>query len=103
MVRLDVPVQERGGDKPGGVFVRGGVVGADLRSEITRLLLEAGPAADCAAPSGRFAVLSAAEGTNVTQVQVELDGCRRVLVQGGLTDELLAQAGPELAGLLDRD
>ena len=98
----DVPANERGAEKPGGSFVRGGVLDADLRAQITGQLRGAGPAAGCSEPTGGFAVLLPAEGSDPAKVQVELDGCQRILLTPARGDQLLAQAGPELIALLSQ-
>ena len=68
----EVPAQEQGSDKPAGVFSRGGLLGAAVRTQVTRLLLDSGPALDCARQASRFAVLVPAYGPG--EIYVELDG-----------------------------
>jgi hypothetical protein len=85
-----VPVSERGADKPAGEFESGRPLPA--WPAVRRALATAGPAAACATPATRFAVLRPPVG----EIYVEGDGCRRLLPDGGS----LQQAPPALLPLL---
>ena len=99
----DVPVQERGSDKPGGMFSRGGLLEAGVRARVTQLLLDSAPAVDCARQATRFPLLLPADGPG--DVYVELDGCHRILIESANAGpqpgtRLLSQASGELVNLL---
>lgn len=79
-----VPTSEQGGTKPAGRFERGGVLPQERRTvlaaAVTAAVTAAVAAPACATPAGRFAVVSPADGT-AGALYVELDGCRRILVE----------------------
>ena len=99
----DVPVQEQGSDKPGGMFSRGGLLEAGVRARVTRLLLDSAPAVDCARQATRFALLLPVDGPG--DVYVELGGCQRILTESANAGpepgtRFLSQASAELVNLL---
>ncbi|RIV40073.1 hypothetical protein [Micromonospora radicis] len=91
-----VPVPERGGDKPAGEFESGRTLSAAQWTEVGRELVATAPAASCDTPAGRFAVLHLPTG----QVYVEADGCRRILIEVGNGPGALRQGTAGLAGLV---
>jgi hypothetical protein len=91
-----VPPGERGGDKPAGEFESGGKLPAGRWPAIKRALTAAGPASPCATPAGRFAVLH----LSGTEIYLEADGCRRVLIEGGTGASPLREGTAELVTLL---
>ncbi|TDC85639.1 hypothetical protein E1193_02130 [Micromonospora sp. KC606] len=91
-----VPEGERGGGKPAGEFESGRELPAARWTEIRRELSTAGPAAECATPGSRFAVLHLPAGF----VYVQADGCRRVLIESGNGPGAIRQGTAKLASLL---
>jgi hypothetical protein len=97
-----VAKQEQGTVKPAGTFEYGGVLAADRRAAIGKALAAAGAPAECSTPASRFALLANADKT-LPQVFVELDGCRRLLVEPRENGpRLLAQADAALVALLGK-
>ncbi|MEU8297969.1 hypothetical protein AB0C04_11860 [Micromonospora sp. NPDC048909] len=94
-----VPAREQGSAKPAGEFAYGRVLPPDRWATVARALAETGPAAACATPAGRVALLRPAH-TPGAEVYVELDGCRRVLNLPATGDPSLAQADRTLTDLL---
>ncbi|MGN9911212.1 hypothetical protein ACTMTJ_27015 [Phytohabitans sp. LJ34] len=96
-----VSADERGRTFPTGDFARGRVLPQPRRDLIEAALSTTGPAEPCTGPASRFAVLMP-QGGGYGEVQVELDGCRRVLSYPGRgKDPVVSQGGPELTRLLD--
>jgi len=97
----EVDATEFGQQKPGGDFMAGRVVTGADRRRLGELLAEASPARACRAEATHFAVLMTPARTDPV-VYVELDACRRLLVDavgtGGREDSRLGQAP---AALLD--
>ncbi|TDC42560.1 hypothetical protein [Micromonospora sp. KC213] len=91
-----VSEDERGGAKPAGEFESGRELPAARWTEIRRELSTAGPAAECGTPGSRFAVLHLGTGF----VCVEIDGCRRVLIDSGSGPGSIRQSTAKLASLL---
>ncbi|MFI6266209.1 hypothetical protein [Micromonospora sp. NPDC051006] len=94
-----VPAREQGGAKPAGEFAYGRVLPPERWATVARALAASGPAAACATPAGRFALLRPARTAGV-EVYVELDGCQRVLVLPTAGGPSLAQADRTLTDLL---
>ncbi|MER7890773.1 hypothetical protein ABTX15_13200 [Micromonospora sp. NPDC094482] len=94
-----VPAPEQGGAKPAGEFAYGRVLPPDRWASVARALAATGPAAACATPAGRFALLRPAH-TPGPEVYVELDGCQRVLVLPTTGDPSLTQTDHTLTNLL---
>jgi hypothetical protein len=92
-----VPASEQRSGKPGGEFAYGGPLTADRWAAVERGVLAAAPAAPCAEPASRFALLRAETGG---EVYVEQDGCRRILVSPGSGRPALRQADATLLALL---
>jgi hypothetical protein len=87
-----------------GNFVHGTVLPADRRTAIGRALRAAGPVASCSGPASRFALLWPTSGGD-PETYVELDGCRRVMVVGGVLypgGPVMAQGDAALAELIDK-
>ncbi|MGQ5262725.1 hypothetical protein ACTWLT_18460 [Micromonospora sp. ZYX-F-536] len=97
-----VPASEQGGGKPGGDFAYGGPLPPDRQAAVLRILAKAGPAAECATPASRFAVLRPLHGTGGPDRYVELDGCRRFLVLPTAGGSQLGQGDATLAEMLRR-
>jgi hypothetical protein len=95
-----VPQSELGTSKPAGDFEHGTLLLPESETAIEQSLV--GPAAaKCSTESTRFALLTP-EGGPGTTVYVELDGCRRIMVDAGSGKPILAQADAALIALLDR-
>ncbi|MFG1885259.1 hypothetical protein [Micromonospora sp. NPDC049102] len=94
-----VPPSERGGGKPAGDFVYGRPLPPERQADVLRGLAGTRPAADCATPASRFAVLRAADGSG-PEWYVELDACRRFLVVAPPGGSQLGQGDAALAALL---
>jgi hypothetical protein len=92
-----VPASQQRGGKPAGEFAYGGPLTAGRWAAVERAVLAAGPAAPCAEPANRFALLRAATGA---EVYIEQDGCRRILVSPGSGRPALRQADEALLALL---
>jgi hypothetical protein len=75
-----VPESERGGGKPAGQFERGGILPMERRAVLTAAIKGTVAAPACTTPAGRFAVVASSDGAGGS-VYVELDGCRRILVE----------------------
>lgn len=76
-----VPASEQGSVKPAGSFERGGVLTAQVWTDLRRRMLDAGPIVPCTAHAGRFAVFRPTGGAG-GDVHLELDGCRRLMFDG---------------------
>ncbi|WP_203994816.1 hypothetical protein [Virgisporangium aurantiacum] len=96
-----VPTSEQGGAKPVGRFERGGVLPQERRTVLTAAVTATIAAPSCATPASRFAVAHPADGT-AGAIYVELDGCRRVLVEpaGGGGGAWLGTADATLIALV---
>ncbi|MEV4214861.1 hypothetical protein [Micromonospora sp. NPDC049662] len=94
-----VPPSERGGGKPAGDFVYGRPLPPERQAAVLRALAGTRPAADCATPASRFAVLRAVD-DNGPEWYVELDACRRFLVVAPPGGSQLGQGDAALAALL---
>ncbi|MET8364699.1 hypothetical protein ABZU53_14175 [Micromonospora sp. NPDC005194] len=95
----EVPPSERGGGKPAGDFVYGGPLPPERQATALRALAATRPAADCATPASRFAVLRSLDGGG-PEWYVELDACRRFLVVAPPGGTQLGQGDAALAALL---
>ncbi|MET8086789.1 hypothetical protein [Micromonospora sp. NPDC005237] len=95
----EVPPSERGGGKPAGDFVYGGPLPPERQAKVLPALATTRPAADCATPASRFAVLRSLDGGG-PEWYVELDACRRFLVVAPPGGTQLGQGDAALAGLL---
>ncbi|MCF0092235.1 hypothetical protein [Micromonospora sp. MH99] len=95
----EVPPSERGGGKPAGDFVYGGPLPPQRQAKALQALATTRPAADCATPASRFAVLRSLDGGG-PEWYVELDACRRFLVVASPGGTQLAQGDATLAALL---
>jgi hypothetical protein len=84
--------QMSGKDVPGGQLRSGRTISGPAAADLLVALDKAGPAAPCALPHSRFAVLTT-DGTNIWAM-AELDGCHRLLRPdnslGQLDDRLVA-------------
>ncbi|WP_147458804.1 hypothetical protein [Micromonospora sp. BL4] len=98
----DVPASERGGGKPAGDFAYGGPLPPERQTAVLRALAATRPAAACATPASRFAVLRPLDGAGGPDRYVELDGCRRFLVVPPGGGSQLGQGDATLAELLRR-
>ncbi len=96
-----VQASEQGTAKPAGDFQYGVVLSPQRQASIDRSLLTAGAARACSTPAGLFALLLSVDGSGAT-VYVELDGCRRIMVDTGDGGPILAQADLSLVELLDQ-
>jgi hypothetical protein len=94
-----VPPAERGGGKPAGTFERGTVLPADRRPALAAALRRTATAPACTTPATRFALIRPVDDTAGT-IYVELDGCRRVLIEPADGRPWLGRADDALAGLL---
>ncbi|WP_433535372.1 hypothetical protein ACQPZK_25475 [Micromonospora sp. CA-249363] len=94
-----VSPSERGGGKPAGDFVYGRPLPPERQADVLRALAGTRPAADCATPASRFAVLRAVDGSG-PEWYVELDACRRFLVVASPGGSQLGQGDAALAALL---
>ncbi|MEV4820946.1 hypothetical protein [Micromonospora sp. NPDC049274] len=94
-----VPPSERGGGKPAGDFVYGGPLPPERQAKALRALATTRPAADCATPASRFAVLRSLDGDG-PEWYIELDACRRFLVVAPPGGTQLGQGDAALAALL---
>lgn len=98
-----VPASERGTDKPGGEFTSGTRLSGPELTRLGDLLRGTTAAVPCAAEATRFAVLSpagAGASSDGPTGYVELDGCRRVLLQAPGGGQTWGRAAPGLAELL---
>ncbi|CCH20901.1 hypothetical protein [Micromonospora lupini] len=95
----EVPPSERGGGKPAGDFVYGGPLPTERQTKALRALTTTRPAADCATPASRFAVLRSLDGGE-PEWYVELDACRRFVVVAAAGGTQLGQGDATLAALL---
>ncbi|MFC4066492.1 hypothetical protein [Actinoplanes subglobosus] len=94
----DVPVEERGGGKPAGGFRDGGpVTAADWTAMRAEIESSAAGSAACDTPASRFAVLFLEPGGTVN---VEADGCRRVLLEVGDGPGVYRQSTERLTTLI---
>jgi hypothetical protein len=95
-----VAKEEQRSTKPRGVFEFGGVLSAERLAAIGKALAAAGAPADCSIPASRFAMLANADMT-LPHVFVEMDGCRRVLLEPRTNEpHTLAQGDAALVALL---
>ncbi|WP_433114999.1 hypothetical protein [Micromonospora sp. CA-246542] len=94
-----VPPSERGSGKPGGDFVYGRPLPPQRQADVLRALASTPPAAECATPASRFAVLQGVDGSG-PEWYVELDACRRFLVVAPPGGSQLGQGDAALAALL---
>lgn len=76
-----VPAAESGGSKPAGTFTRGGVLSGAARVRLGSLLTGLPAAAPCTQETTRFAVISRTRPGWGSTVYLELNGCRRVMVE----------------------
>jgi hypothetical protein len=89
----------RPGEPGAGTFTRGETLSGYQRAELVAVLaVQPAATSTCSTASDRFVVLQPADGGGA--VYVELTGCRRVLLSANGGPGRLAQATPELLGLL---
>ncbi|GIF23972.1 hypothetical protein BJ973_004586 [Actinoplanes tereljensis] len=93
----DVPADEQGSTRPGGVFATGTVLTVEEWGPIASLLPEDAPAKPCARPAGRFALVQLGENEDI---YVELNGCHRLLSQA--SGNILSQASSALITELEK-
>jgi hypothetical protein len=92
-----VPADQRGNGKPAGEFEKGGRLPAAKWTTVKREVAAAAPAAACATPATRFALVRLPAG----EIYVEADGCRRVLLESRTAQSAaLLKATPALAAQL---
>lgn len=87
-----------------GNFVHGTVLPPERRTAIGQALRGAGPVAACTEQASRFALLRSTSGGD-PQTYVELDGCHRIMVVGGVRPPgrtVMAQGDAALAELIDK-
>ncbi|MET7750404.1 hypothetical protein [Micromonospora sp. NPDC005367] len=98
-------VYELSKNDPGtGNFVHGTVLPPERQTAIGQALRQAGPVAVCTEQSRRFALLWPTSGED-PQTYVELDGCHRIMVVGGVRSPggpVMAQGDAALAELIER-
>jgi hypothetical protein len=94
----DVPVAERGTGKPAGEFRDGGPLSAAEWAAIRTEIEASAPAtATCSTPAGRFAVIHLEPGGTVN---IEADGCRRVLAEPANGPGVYLQSSKRLTDLV---
>lgn len=94
----DVPVKERGTGKPAGNFRAGGLLTTTDWAAIRREIEAAAPGqATCATPASRFAVIHLEPGGTVN---IEGDGCRRILAEPANGPGVYLAAGDRLIELV---
>ncbi|HEY5821338.1 MAG TPA: hypothetical protein VIT20_05150 [Propionibacteriaceae bacterium] len=96
----DVPDEEASADSPTGEFRAGRKLDQEMSKDVVAALIgsKAAPA-DCSKRASGFAVLRSSRGEPT--VYVELDGCQRILTDGG-QGPTLAQASPTLVRTITR-
>jgi hypothetical protein len=97
----DVPKSEQGNGKPAGDFAHGTVLPEDRRAAIEHALQAAGPANPCSTHASRFAVLRPVTGSG-PHIYVELNGCRRLIVEAAPGGTIIAQGDAALIELIDK-
>lgn len=103
-----VPRGEFGGDKPAGTFTGGVLVSGTSRDRLGSLLAGLVSAVPCSREATRFAIVTQIDLGRDPMAYVELDGCRRVMVERSVTSgayskqgEALSQAPDALISVLD--